>query len=104
VRNFNSIHTEIGAEDSVDHGARSFEDLLGSTGKEYGRKVTDAQRVCRRIAKADIQLAMNYHDEMEVMIPRQEVLAFQGIIEDALAKADPECTGSCSRRTKRLKR
>ncbi|WWD06269.1 hypothetical protein V865_004358 [Kwoniella europaea PYCC6329] len=62
----------------VDNGARTLEDLLNAKDKEYGRKVSDAQK-----------LAIKYHKEMDLMIPRSEVEEFEKLIKNALNKVDP---------------
>ncbi|WVW81337.1 hypothetical protein I302_103328 [Kwoniella bestiolae CBS 10118] len=66
------------AELYVDNGARTLEDLLNAKDKEFGRKVTDAQK-----------LAIKYHKEMDLMIPRSEVEEFEKLIKNALNKVDP---------------
>ncbi|EIW73236.1 hypothetical protein TREMEDRAFT_25387, partial [Tremella mesenterica DSM 1558] len=77
---FNRVHAigNIYAKTFAKNGARTFEDLINSTGDEYGKKVSKAQK-----------LALKYHHEMEIMIPRQEVDKFDMLIKDALNKADP---------------
>lgn len=77
---FSRVHGigKVKAETYVSHGARSFEDLIISTGKEYGRKVSEGQK-----------LALEWHHEMEVMIPHEEVALFHGLIDEALKRSDP---------------
>ncbi|WWC67248.1 uncharacterized protein I206_101155 [Kwoniella pini CBS 10737] len=77
---FNRIHGfgKVKAKDYVDNGARTLDDLLNAKDKEYGRKVSEAQK-----------LAIKYHKEMDLMIPRSEVGEFEKIIRDTLAKVDP---------------
>nr|XP_018266221.1 uncharacterized protein I303_00194 [Kwoniella dejecticola CBS 10117]OBR88379.1 hypothetical protein I303_00194 [Kwoniella dejecticola CBS 10117] len=77
---FNRVHGfgKVKAQDYVNHGARTLDDLLNAKDKEYGRKVSDAQK-----------LAIRYHQEMDLMIPRSEVGEFEKLIKGALAKVDP---------------
>nr|XP_019006078.1 uncharacterized protein I203_01400 [Kwoniella mangroviensis CBS 8507]OCF69539.1 hypothetical protein I203_01400 [Kwoniella mangroviensis CBS 8507] len=76
----NRVHGfgKIKAQTYVDNGARTLEDLLNAKDKEYGRKVSDAQK-----------LAIRYHKEMDLMIPRSEVEEFEKLIKNALNKVDP---------------
>ena len=82
---------------SVEAGARTYEDLLSATDKEFGRKVYDSLRVrfClprdhpERIV-VDVQLALTYHTEMEAMMPREEIGQFHSQISQALKTADTE--------------
>ncbi|WVQ64373.1 uncharacterized protein L199_002536 [Kwoniella botswanensis] len=76
----NRVHGfgKIKAQNYVDNGARTLEDLLNAKDKEYGRKVSDAQK-----------LAIKYHKDMDLMIPRSEVEEFEKLIQNALNKVDP---------------
>ncbi|WRT63278.1 uncharacterized protein IL334_000181 [Kwoniella shivajii] len=76
---FNRVHGfgKVKAQAYIDAGARTLEDLYHSKDKEFGRKVSDAQK-----------LAIKYHKEMDLMIPRSEVEEFERLIRDALRKVD----------------
>lgn len=100
------------------NGARTLDDLLHSEGKEFGRKINDAQKVrARRVSFPTLggvptywaapgtpfmfisfntsqlisQLAIVHHRDMERMIPRKEVEEFRKLIDQALKKAHPTC-------------
>ena len=38
------VHLSIELSHSAEHGARTYEDLLASTEKEYGKKINDGQK------------------------------------------------------------
>ncbi|KAK8844691.1 hypothetical protein IAR55_006540 [Kwoniella newhampshirensis] len=77
---FNRIHGfgKVRAKALAEAGARSLQDLLDAEGNELGRKVSDAQK-----------LAITYHEEMDLMVPRTEVDEFNKLIREALDKVDP---------------
>ncbi|WWC85402.1 uncharacterized protein L201_000265 [Kwoniella dendrophila CBS 6074] len=77
---FNRVHGfgKVKAQTYIDNGARTLDDLLNAQDKEYGKKVSDAQK-----------LAIRYHKEMDLMIPRSEVAEFETLITKALHKVDP---------------
>ncbi|OCF42147.1 hypothetical protein I317_03998 [Kwoniella heveanensis CBS 569] len=77
---FNRVHGfgKIRAAAYVEAGARTLDDLLNAKDKEWGRKVSDAQK-----------LAITYHEEMDLMIPRSEVAEFEELIRASLSRVDP---------------
>ncbi|WVF66629.1 hypothetical protein IAT40_001369 [Kwoniella sp. CBS 6097] len=77
---FNRVHGfgKIKAAAYAEAGARTLDDLLNAKDKEWGRKVSDAQK-----------LAITYHEEMDLMIPRSEVAEFEELIRTSLSKVDP---------------
>ncbi|WVQ94237.1 hypothetical protein IAU59_001315 [Kwoniella sp. CBS 9459] len=77
---FNRVHGfgKIRAAAFAEAGARTLDDLFNAKNKEWGRKVSDAQK-----------LAIAYHDEMDLMIPRSEVAEFEELIRASLSKVDP---------------
>ncbi|WWD22757.1 hypothetical protein CI109_107250 [Kwoniella shandongensis] len=77
---FNRVHGfgKVRAKAFAEAGARTLQDLLDAKDKELGRKVSDAQK-----------LAIRYHEEMDLMVPRIEVDEFSTLIRAALDKVDP---------------
>ncbi|OWZ36339.1 DNA polymerase beta subunit [Cryptococcus neoformans AD2-60a] len=76
---FNRIHGigKIRARAFAEEGIETLSDLMIAEGGRF--TVSDAQK-----------LAIQYHEEMDVMIPRAEVEQFDRIIKDALRREDPK--------------
>lgn len=76
---FNRIHGfgKIRARAFAEEGIETLNDLMIAEGGRFS--ISGAQK-----------LAIQYHEEMDVMIPRAEVEEFDGIIKDALRREDPK--------------